>query len=298
MQDFDYFVVIDWSARNKPSPKRPSRDAIWLAEAPKKGRMRTQYFRTRLQCVEYLTRRLVKWCRAGARVLVGWDFSFGFPHGLARALRLKGKLPWKSVWKHIAALVEDDAQNRNNRFEVGARLNEEIKAPSGPFWGVPVGQSGIFLGSKKDFDYPVPTRRGMLSERRSVERLFGRMQPAWKLAYTGSVGSQTLLGIPYVYQLRFKHEKLKHFSSVWPFERVGERGSAIVHAEVYPSLLALPGKDEIPDREQVRSYAKWLRERQENLQLVHLLEEPWGDDPIEQERVREHEGWVLGVAKP
>ncbi|NJB86977.1 hypothetical protein GGR26_002754 [Lewinella marina] len=296
MPFFDHFITIDWSARNSPSPAKPSKDAIWIAEATARGRIRCTYFRTRHACHEYLLQRLIRLRKK--RVLVGWDFSFGYPKGLAKALRLKQKPAWRAIWDLISELVEDGPDNGNNRFCVGARLNERIMAPSGPFWGVPVGQSGIFLGSKCDFDYPVPTRKGPLPERRHVETLNLRLQPAWKLAYTGSVGSQALLGIPCVRFLR-DHEKLRTVSRVWPFEEVAggaDAGAVIVHAEVYPSLLTIPRqKGQILDREQVRRHVAWLQEEQRAGTLGRYLDRPWGPGSKLHKRVTGHEGWVLGL---
>lgn len=294
MQVFDHFIAVDWSARNKPSPAKPTRDAIWIAEATARGRIRSTYFRTRAACYDYLRGRLIRLRKK--RVLVGWDFSFGYPKGLGKALRLKEKPCWRAIWDLISELIEDDSDNRNNRFCVGARLNERIMAPSGPFWGVPVGQSGIFLGSKCDFEFPVPTRKCFLRERRRVETLNLRMQPAWKLAYAGSVGSQALLGIPRVRALRDDAE-LREVSHVWPFEGTGaDAGAAIVHAEIYPSLLTIPRrKGQILDREQVKCYVSWLQERQQSGELQQYLDRPWGEDPKVHRCVTEHEGWVLGL---
>ncbi len=294
MIPFDYFFAVDWSARNRPSPVKPSKDAIWVGEASARGRTSTTYFRTRHACAAYLEQKLLRLRRK--RVFVGWDFSFGYPKGLAKALHLPDKPAWRAIWDHLSELVEDDANNRNNRFSVGAMLNERILAPSGPFWGVPVGQSGIFLGSKRDFDYPVPTRKGPLQERRAVEKLNLRMQPAWKLAYTGSVGSQSLLGIPYVRALR-DHEKLRENSHVWPFEEPGaDAGAGIVHAEIYPGLLTLPRRSgSILDQEQVRAYVAWLQAHQREDTLTPLLDRPWGPGEKLHKRVTRHEGWVVGL---
>ncbi|MBB4079445.1 hypothetical protein GGR28_002070 [Lewinella aquimaris] len=293
---FSHFFAIDWSARNVPSPAKPSKDAVWLAEgsARQGSEVATRYFRTRQACVAYVEARLL--ALHGERVLVGWDFSFGYPKGFAKALRLKGKPAWRAVWDCIDQLVTDEPDNRNNRFCVGAMLNQRTGAPAGPFWGVPTGQSGIFLGSRKDFNYPVPTRRGLLNERRATERLHSRMQPAWKLAYTGSVGSQALLGIPRVRYLR-DHSGLSDRSFIWPFEEhwAGNAGAMILHAEIYPSMITLPLTDAIRDREQVESYVRWLRDRQQREELRGLLHRPWGTGDKLHRRVVNHEGWVLGL---
>ena len=69
------------------------------------------------------------------------------------------------------------------------------------------------------------------------------MQPIWKLYGNGSVGSQALLGIPYLTALR-NDPVLASVSRGWPFETgLGalpgrpKRDCLIVHAEIYPSLV-------------------------------------------------------------
>ncbi|MFK8163315.1 MAG: hypothetical protein AB8H12_12710 [Lewinella sp.] len=299
MQAFDHFIIVDWSSRNRPSPVRPSKDAVWVGEGSATGRVTTRYFRTRQACVDYVTRRLGVLHKAGKRVLVGWDFVLGYPKGLAKALKLKKKPPWYRIWKLISRLTLDHSNNANNRFTVGAELNRRISVGSGPFWGVPIGQSGIFLGAKKDFSYPVINKRAVLAEKRLVELRVPKMQPGWKLAYVGSVGSQALLGIPRVHELCFGDTKLASNSYVWPFETKFAKqlpeGPVVVHAEIYPSLVPLTGKDSITDRAQVRAYVKWLQSEQVSGNLVGWLEGPEGLTKQQRKRVLRHEGWVLGV---
>lgn len=300
MRPFDHFIVIDWSSRAKPSPKKPTKDAIWLSEGAAKGRVVTKYFRTRQACQEYVAKRLRRLVAQKKRVLVGWDFAFGYPKGFAKALRLGKKKPWKSIWDLLCRLIKDDEQNKNNRFTVGGDLNRRITGGSGPFWGVPSGQSGVFLGSRKDFTYPVTNKRVSLPERRLVELRKRRMQPAWKLAYTGSVGSQALLGIPRVCRLITDQPKLQAHSYVWPFETnflkdLPTAGPLVVHAEIYPSSVKIAGKDEIVDREQVRAYVQWLREEQDAGNLPGWLAGPGDLSKKELRQVLEHEGWVLGI---
>lgn len=298
MPAFDHFFAIDWSSRAKPSPKRPTKDAIWLAEATAGGKIKTHYFRTRQAATDYLEGRLLNLHRRGKRVLVGWDFVFGYPAGTGRALRIKKKRPWKHVWRLINELIRDKDDNANNRFTVGGELNRRINAGGGPFWGVPVGQSGIFLGSKKDFKYPVTTKRATLAERRIVERRIPRSQPAWKLAYAGSVGSQALLGLPRVYGLAVTHKKLAADSYVWPYDtRFTDRwpeGCYIVHAEIYPSLVEYNKKDRIPDRAQVRGVVSWCQAEQAAGRLAGWLAGPEDLTKAERRAVLREEGWVLG----
>lgn len=234
------------------------------------------------------------------RVLVGWDFSFGYPKGFAKALGLKKKLAWRRIWEVIDHLIIDTPANVNNRFVVGGELNHRARMGSGPFWGVPVGQSGIFLGSKKDFTYPRVRKKVALAERRLVEERVPKMQPAWKLAYTGSVGSQSLLGIPRILSLTRKHNTLKEYAHIWPFttrfdRKMPQDQPCVVHAEIYPSMLKMPRKDKILDREQVRTYVNWLKAEQAEGKLAKHLAGPNNLTKKERKQITRHEGWVLGV---
>lgn len=299
---FDHFIVIDWSARNAASPAKPHKNAIWLAEGgAESGRKRIRYFRTRKACYNYLVKRLNALVKARKRTFVGFDFSFAYPQGMAKALKLKDKPKWKAVWEFIHHIIKDDDKNKNNRFAVGGELNRRINASLGPFWGVPAGQSGIFLGPKKDFRYPVVTKRASLEEKRIVERRHKGMQPCWKLAYTGSVGSQVLMGLPYLYKLRFKEAKLRKHSAVWPFETgfsadpLAATEAFILYGEIWPSLVDRPHKDRIPDREQVTYYLKWLRQQQREQQLSKLFDTPTGLSQKEIKACIKEEGWILGA---
>lgn len=271
-----------------------------MAQSPVGGRTTVKYFRTREACFLYTEKRLANLIKQGKRVFVGWDFVFGYPKGLAKALKLKGKTPWRRIWGMVDRLILDYPNNHNNRFTVGAELNRRISVGSGPFWGVPAGQSGIFLGSKKDFLYPVVNKRALLREKRMVEERVPKMQPGWKLAYSGSVGSQSLLGIPRVHALAHSSEKLEPHSMIWPFDsqfdqELPQNGPLVLHAEIYPSLMDLPRKDEIVDREQVRTYVNWLKKEQSEDRLGSLLAGPADLTKKQRKRAVKHEGWVFGV---
>ena len=43
----------------------------------------------------------------GKRVLIGFDFPFGYPAGFAARLGLSGP-PWQGVWAEIARLVRGE----------------------------------------------------------------------------------------------------------------------------------------------------------------------------------------------
>jgi hypothetical protein len=134
------------------------------------------------------------------------------------------------------------------------------------------------------------------------------VQSVWKLDTPGSVGSQALVGIPRVAQLRYDHV-LAPFSKVWPFETgFGPAPSPsadpfILHAEIWPvlfnsdakKLLAADLELKILDRAQVRTLCAWAERTDAAGQLGTFFDRPPGlSDPAVQDCIEE-EGWILGL---
>lgn len=143
------------------------------------------------------------------------------------------------------------------------------------------------------FDYPV----NGLQEKRETEKRASGTQPAWKLSGNGSVGSQALVGIPRLHELRFDPE-LCAVSKIWPFEtgfKLPSRGEvAIVHAEIWPSLVDFDHEPHpIKDARQVMALAKHLAKLDAEGELAALFEMP--DGLTDTESVLREEGWILGV---
>jgi molybdopterin molybdotransferase len=272
---FDTFVMVDWSARAAPSPKKPSVDAIWCAIV-RDGAIACTYHRTRADVVEALTTLFDAELAVGRRVLAGFDFPFAYPSGFAKAVT--GSDDPLAFWQDLHIRIEDGGDNANNRFDVARDLNN-IFAGVGPFWGCPVGVADAALPAKGVL------RHGHgLPERRRVEGQpgLGRTQPCWKLYPTGSVGSQALLGIPRLQALRTRYgAKL----AVAPFQ---DMSAPIVLAEIFPSLIAdivadQTQPDEIKDRAQVRVLARAFSRLDPDV-MNQMLQK---GDPVE--------GWILGV---
>eukprot|EP00850_Spirogloea_muscicola_P006583 SM000031S11592 [mRNA] locus=s31:515519:529177:- [translate_table: standard] len=263
--------------------------------------------------------------------------------------------PWRAVWDYFSEEVVDGEGNENNRFEVAARTNklvratyfarlsmywnvrgrrphkccksyavsywaggqdnegDELSCSTFPFWGCPSTKSSQYLSSRKLCQYD-PDRG--LPELRLTESLFSA-SPTWKLYTTGSVGSQTLLGIPRLRALR-DHVVLNSHTTVWPFETGLNVPSAlakdgppqthhtpasdrleplIVLAEVYPSLIEpLCEAGEPKDAGQVRALALHLAKLDSLGLLAVLLRGPLaGAD--EAAAVAAVPGWRKGPAR-
>ncbi len=290
---FNHYVIVDWSAANT---RKTGKDSIWICHAGPDGEVLSNP-PTRHHAKILLAEILSASSARDQRVVLGFDFPFGYPVGLAARLGLTGT-PWRAVWELIAGLVEDHPDNRNNRFTVGAELNRRISGGRFPFWGCPVRFDDEFLGPKHHNGH----ESGGLAEKRLIDRWMTGAQPCWKLAYTGSVGSQALTGIPVVRALR-DDPRWADRARVWPFETgLGLPDDArIVFAEVWPSWwdwqpTREPG--EVADRAQVRHVARFFAERDRAGGLEALFAGDPNLDPAQSRIVETEEAWTLGVTAP
>jgi precorrin-8X/cobalt-precorrin-8 methylmutase len=245
---------------------------------------------------------------SGQRVLVGFDFSYGYAAGLAKHLNGQEQSGWKSVWDFLAANVLDDAQNHSNRFEVAAQLNGLVNGiEAGPFWGHPAKRSFEGLRPKRPV-FPFTNPHGLLlAHLRLCEQRMPGVQESWKLFGNGAVGSQTLVGIPYVNRLRFAPE-FSEISRVWPFETGFDQSLArnarnmIVHAEIWPGVIESRVADRltrepnaIKDALQVSELCNWARELDRAGTLAPLFAAPADLTAPQYNQCTQEEGWILGA---
>jgi hypothetical protein len=285
---FDSFVIVDWSAANLP---RIGRDSIWICR--RCGDHETLVNPPTRQAAKAL---LADWLTAALarenRVLLGFDFPFGYPAGFAARLGLPGS-PWRAVWDEIASLIADDEHNRNNRFDVAESLNKRVSDGPFPFWGCPAAPTRTHLCGKHHRRHESEG----LAERRVVDLYIPSAQPCWKLLGVGSVGGQALTGIPVARALR-DDPRWYQQTKVWPFETglCARFEARIVIAEVYPSLWAVsPAAGEPKDRAQVRTVAQFLAERDRAGELAALFIGDPGLTSEQRHRVETEEAWTLGV---
>ena len=124
--------MVDWSAANVP---RLGRDSIWLCRRDDDGE-NVVNTPTRHAARVLLTEWLAAARERGRRVLLGFDFPFGYPAGFAARLGLVGPAMARGLGRDRALMV-DDENNRNNRFDVAEALNRRISGGAFPFWGCP-----------------------------------------------------------------------------------------------------------------------------------------------------------------
>ncbi|HTK03205.1 MAG TPA: hypothetical protein VL401_00355 [Alphaproteobacteria bacterium] len=307
MNLFDCYIAVDWSAKNVPSPAKPSKDALWVGEKDTlNNTQKESYFRTRFECLKYLRELLIENIKSNKRTIIGFDLDFGFPAGLVNSLNLKTDKPkWLQLWEKLNQMVSDDEFNTNNRFEVANKLNElciENIANLGPLWGHPMNQKHSYLNPKSSV-YPFKTKTGdLLRKLRWTEMRENKAQPVWKLIGSASVGGQTIIGIPAIYKLRFDPLIYK-YSKIWPFETgfssvvnpIGE--PSVLFVEIWPGILndKLDSKIPIRDQAQVKATVDWMAELDGKDELKNLLSIPKDLDVVAQKHCIEEEGWVLGM---
>ena len=255
---FHTHIVVDWSARSEPSPVRPTKDAIWWAVAHTDGdaARAPEYARTRHEALRRIARLVAQELDAGRRVLVGFDFPFGYPAGVAE--HLTGRACALALWDWLAERIEDAADNTNNRYHVAAEMNARYRPGVGPFWGRPQSWSYPTIPQKES----ERTKRDTHPRERRIADCHAKgAKTVWQLAYAGSVGSQVLLGLPALKRL-LADPLIRGRGAVWPFDTgLNVPDASAVIAEVYPSLLkkkvdARRHDDEILDRAQVRVNAE------------------------------------------
>lgn len=278
MRRFDAILIVDWSSSASPSPARHSANAIWtgLAEA---GSVSATYHRTRAEAERAIQATLGALVADGRRALVGFDFAFGYPQGFAAAL--SGHAHAFAVWDWLEDAIEDGPENANNRFEVADRINAGFPG-RGPFWGHPQGRSFAHLSMRDERE-----GHGVAETLRQTERAAdGQPKSVFKIAYAGSVGGQSLVGLPLLARLRRRFEGRL---GAWPFE-AHALDREIVLAEVYPSLIrkAVPAGG-VRDEAQVRQLAAALARLDREGRIGALFAAASSGERLHEE------GWILGV---
>ena len=271
MKRFDRVIVLDWSANSTP---KLGADSIWIGSAGQAA-CAPENIATRAMAMEALAARLRDALAEGARVLVAIDIGFGYPRGFAQ--RLTGAADALTVWDWLAERIRDDAQNRNNRFEIAAEINRRFPG-IGPFWGRPATLELEDLPSKGK------ARQGHgLAELRDTETLCSGAHPMWKLYTTGSVGSQSLLGQAHLARLRAQFGAAL---AVWPMQ---QDDAPILLAETYLSLIDRAVKSAegyaCKDAAQVDLLARAL----------HAVDAPRLLAAPAPAAVLREEGWILGA---
>lgn len=235
---FDLVIIADWSAAKGRKPE-PCEDRCWLAwglaSDPAGGRSEPVYCPTRLEAEDRIRELLES--HPGARTLVGIDVAIGYPvSDLGERVLPTGR----DLIARLARDITDDRSGDNNRFEVAAALNQEIRAKTGaehgPFWGRP--READLPGLPMTRPESTGVRKLRACDVAARQQTKTKPKSPWQLAGAGSVGSQTLMAAPMIQRL-LSDQVVGGRCRFWPFEDIprGHVADAITIAEVYPSMF-------------------------------------------------------------
>lgn len=297
---FDAYIMVDWSAAAKPTT---GANSIWIGILAKDARLKFQFTAvnpdTRIKAVTLIQDLVSKLNKRGDRVLLGFDFSMGYPSGTAQALGLDitQQPPWKAMQAFLASKLKDKPDNSNARFAIAAGMNYKISQGPFPFWGAPVRDQVKTLAAKKGEFTKSTLSEYRLAEQHLRDTIKAKPKSVWQLAYTGSVGSQSLTGLPHISALR----RTLAGAKLWPFEtglaQLDEQALAGVQtiiAEIYPSALSvLPEEGEVLDRAQVRTIARHYCDLDKKSRLGPLFGPPESLNSDKITQIEAEEGWIL-----
>lgn len=294
---FDAYVMVDWSSSSTPVT---GNDSIWIAWGAWSGRVFTagspRNVPTRMEAIEILRTQIVRWRDEGKRVLVGFDFAFGYPAGFAAALGLPtAGGAWKALHEYFELHVMDSARNSHNRDAFADECNRKVGAP-GPFWGCTARAATASLTQQRVGVFSFPHHG--LEEWRATDAAARRRlttQSVWKLNCGVSVGGQTILGIKHLQSLASSLNGHR-----WPFDGwTTPKEPAVWFAEIFPSLVLYPEwTNEYTtrrDRTQVQSCLRRAAERDAAGVLRADFAVPATLDAATLFRVESEEGWILWV---
>jgi len=288
---FNAYLMVDWSAAAKPAT---GPDSIWVGVMKRNVRFQMAFEAhnpaTRFEAEKLLNGVLDDLKRKDERVLVGFDFPFGFPRGTGAAMQFSEPY-WRAMIDFLAKEVKDKPDNTNNRFQVAARMNRVMTGGPFPFWGAPARDEQTMLSAKRPREHTDDD----LPEFRLTEAGHKGSSPIWKMYYQGSVGGQTLTGLPAVKRLsNARAAKLWPFETGWrPLAPSDLSGVEAVFVEIYSSMFAVePLAGETKDAALVRGACERFNRLDEKAQLAALFG-PAKDDP-RRDAVEREEGWILG----
>ncbi|MEM6387007.1 MAG: molybdopterin-guanine dinucleotide biosynthesis protein B [Pseudomonadota bacterium] len=270
LRGFDSFAVVDWSSGNDTGPK-PKKDAIWAGTNVAGSEREPVYLRNRDLALDWLADLIAAERADKRRLLIGFDFPFGYPAGFAH--HVTGSEDPLSMWHFYREHLIDTPQH-NNRFAVASELNARFPG-IGPFWFKP-----------KNADLPDLPLKGRarrdhgMKERRKAEELAKGAFACWQMGGAGAVGGQVMTGMAVLQKLR---ERFPTDIAVWPFQ---QEAKAVHFVEIWPTLIDPVVRQydkDIRDRAQVRLLTRALA----NLRTERLTEMMTVNAP--------EEGWILGL---
>ncbi len=293
MTMFNGYIMVDWSAANS---RTTGADSIWVAELlGDLTQIKLMNYPTRTCVRKYLKSIMKEATEKNHRLLIGFDFPFGYPANAYSKFCFKDYNNWYSLSQFIHDKITDTDKNKNNRFDVASDFNKCFPDNNGPFWGRPTDKKNKDKYPYLKNENPKIYNEKLISEFRHVEdklkeQTGKQAKSVWQLFSGVTVGSQTLMGIPTLH-------KLKKYTNcaIWPFESIDNKSKHVI-AEIYPSIWKSKEEDKrnlglVKDAGQVKTVVEQIfcHDRDDSLQDLFNAPNSYG------ENITEKEGWILGV---
>ena len=212
-------VGVDWSGDKGSGQRKKIWAAVWTASSfAKGGTVVLESGRTRVELMEWL----VELARETPRMLVGFDFSFGFPAWFMEELGIRSA---PEFWRVVA-------EGQGERW-----LHEDCE--DGRFWG----RAGSRRHGKKPEEFCGEHAHRMLRRAETVLKVRAEMtdplalariagiapKSVFQIGGAGAVGTASLRGMPGLLVLREAGFR------IWPFDAPSVKRPLVV--EIYTRLM-------------------------------------------------------------
>lgn len=213
-------VAVDWSGDQGPGQKRKIWAGVWTASDSflRTGKVTLENGRSRVELIEWL----VEMARETPRMVVGFDFSFGFP---AWFMREQGIRSAPEFWRVVA-------EGQGEKW-----LHKDCE--DGRFWG----RAGSMRHGKKPAEFcgehahrmlrraeTVLKVRAEITDPLAIARIAGiAPKSVFQIGGAGAVGTASLRGMPGLLALREAGFR------VWPFDAPSVKKPMVV--EIYTRLM-------------------------------------------------------------
>lgn len=326
--DFDVYLFADYSGSHSLSTQR-KRIVLAIHEAINESSGNIQILRhlTRSSLWLEVCQRLARAHAAGQRAIIGFDHSYSFPNGFYQRVTAEPWTSWRDLLRvlttptksipplgdpissyHLRQLetryggdpIAESVLRRMMEAMRGTALprawahsiNQHFAASGsagsvteGPFWGT----NWAPQDHRPDFPF-----NDMLPEKRLVERvgqtkLHKTMKPIYQLGGHGSVGQQSLCGIPYLRALLDFCDSANIPLFCWPFDGWEPNASSHVLVEVYPTLY---NRGLRTDEQDAIACVEWMMTKDAAGSIPFA---PSHDLTPQEWELARLEGWVIGV---
>lgn len=291
---FDTIAFADYSGSEDPALQR-KKIALAVISRPQRGRYGQPAVSTGMTR-EDLRRRvdtlLQEEAAKGRRVLFGFDHQYAFPVRFSAAIA--NALGEVHSWRFQRELLAD-GRTGIPVAAVQEKTGDMARAWAAQFNSWARGQWGcnIFWGPNFSSQVCDPkfsfAQHGLDPLRRVEQRTHtGGMKSIFKIGGNGTVGLQSLSGIPHLHRL-LESARDRYRVHVWPFDGFECHAEAHVLAEIYPTIQ---NRGVRGDKEDAAQAVLWAAQFDESDALEGYFRPKLTPDV---ERDAMTEGWVLGV---